>query len=274
MTDEEIARCPIHQEYYRKWPECWNTLLCPMEEDDTLVVPAVQRGAVHQDFDDSERAVLGLISPHIGRVTRLKQLLPSGGIQKDDLVAGLDAFDEAIILLDARGIVRFMNGRAAEMAVRKDGFSVHRGVLVAGDRDCRDALDRLIAKSLHLALMNSLEAPEPVVLRRPNARKPLLLSAFVVPDSGTGRVSVLIRGREMSPPRVPKIEAIQTALGLTVTEARLALAIAQGASLSEHAERVGISEHTARAHMRNIREKLKVRRQADVIRRVMEIGGG
>src|SRR5690606_1397497 len=112
MTREEIARCPVHQEYYRRWPECWHTLIAPVDFDGGLVVPTLQRGARYGDFAADAKQVLGAVAPHIARAARLRGL--TGGATREDALA--DAFNslpEGILVLDLLGRIRFAN-RAAE----------------------------------------------------------------------------------------------------------------------------------------------------------------
>lgn len=56
---------------------------------------------------------------------------------------------------------------------------------------------------------------------------------------------------------------------LTRTEARLAIHIAQGKTLAVYADENGISELTARTHMRNIFSKLGISRQTELMQTIM-----
>lgn len=58
---------------------------------------------------------------------------------------------------------------------------------------------------------------------------------------------------------------LAAALGLTETEACLALALAQGLSVKDFAQMQGCSWHTARTHMRNLLRKIGMHRRQDVV---------
>ncbi len=60
-------------------------------------------------------------------------------------------------------------------------------------------------------------------------------------------------------------------LGLTETEARLALALSQGLSIKDFALAQGCSWHTARTHVRNLLRKTGCHRQADLVQLVRNI---
>ena len=73
--------------------------------------------------------------------------------------------------------------------------------------------------------------------------------------------ALLVWARGPASPRVPELAA---ALGLTDTEARLALALAQGLSLKDLAQAQGCSWHTARTHTKNLLHTTGLHRQHDV----------
>lgn len=73
--------------------------------------------------------------------------------------------------------------------------------------------------------------------------------------------AMLAWARGPAAPRVPELAA---ALGLTDTEARLALALAQGLLLKDFAQAQGCSWHTARTHTKNLLHKTGLHRQHDV----------
>ena len=59
-------------------------------------------------------------------------------------------------------------------------------------------------------------------------------------------------------------EQLAMLLGLTGTEARLALALARGQSVKDFAAAQGCTWHTARTHSRNLLRKTGLHRQADL----------
>ena len=65
---------------------------------------------------------------------------------------------------------------------------------------------------------------------------------------------------------LPKAEVLAEALHLTVSEARLVRALAQGASLSEAAQALGLTLETARYYSKQVYAKTGLRGQPDLIR--------
>jgi DNA-binding CsgD family transcriptional regulator len=65
------------------------------------------------------------------------------------------------------------------------------------------------------------------------------------------------------------VELLIKGYRLTQTEAALALKIAKGDSLKGTAAHLGISEQTARWHLKNVLKKTGVRRQSELVRLLM-----
>lgn len=72
----------------------------------------------------------------------------------------------------------------------------------------------------------------------------------------------------LSPDQIPPLDhhALGVIFGFTPTQARVAVALADGQTAREIAERVGCAESTVRTHLRVVMEKLGARRLADAVR--------
>ena len=67
-----------------------------------------------------------------------------------------------------------------------------------------------------------------------------------------------------------KIKRCVSKHGLTPAEGRLVDSLCAGRSAADHAEQYSISPNTVRTHMQRVREKLGVKRQADIVRKALE----
>ena len=72
--------------------------------------------------------------------------------------------------------------------------------------------------------------------------------------------------------RLPE-QKLRDIFGLTPAEARLALALFEGANLSEAAETLSISRFTAQNHLARVFEKTGANRQATLIKLMMQAVG-
>jgi DNA-binding CsgD family transcriptional regulator len=74
---------------------------------------------------------------------------------------------------------------------------------------------------------------------------------------------VLVTDPEHSP--FPRQSLIQLTLGLSNSEARIALALINGASLVQAAQHVGITHETARTHLKHVFAKTNTNRQSELV---------
>jgi DNA-binding CsgD family transcriptional regulator/PAS domain-containing protein len=274
LTPEELARCPVHQEHYRRFPDAWNGLLDTIEAERSLMLPLFQRSAVRGEYGAEEEALLGVLSRHIARAYHLNEILPAGEISREGIIAAFDSLDNGIVILDQDGVALHMNAAAQQLVRARDGLSVRRGVLSATNRGSQDALTKFLADTLRVVAGSSLSLPAPIAIRRPGKPFPLILQSFVSPG-GNGRMAYgVLKIRDGSEFRTPTVEMIRSATSLTEAEARLGIALVKGHSVADYAEETGLSEHTVRTHMRNMRDKLRIRRQSDLVAFLVRLSQG
>jgi DNA-binding CsgD family transcriptional regulator len=71
---------------------------------------------------------------------------------------------------------------------------------------------------------------------------------------------------------MPTLERLAALYSLTRAQARAALALAAGASYKGAARQLGVTEETVRSHVKDIYPKLRVNRQADLVRLLLSLG--
>lgn len=70
-------------------------------------------------------------------------------------------------------------------------------------------------------------------------------------------------------PKKPDADILKASFGLTNAETRLALLLAAGSTIADATEKLCVSRHTVRAHLRALFEKVGVSRQADLVRKII-----
>jgi DNA-binding CsgD family transcriptional regulator len=78
--------------------------------------------------------------------------------------------------------------------------------------------------------------------------------------------AVFVRKAQLDGPAMP--EAIAKLYGLTPSELRVLLAVFETSGVADIAEMLGISESTAKTHLRRLFEKTGTSRQAELVRLV------
>jgi DNA-binding CsgD family transcriptional regulator len=177
----------------------------------------------------------------------------------------LDRLFFGVLVLDAEARVLSANAAALRMVAARDALEIVNGTLralrVRDQLRLQALLDAAIARGVSPALGEAT-----LTLDRASGAPPYLLHA--VADAAEPTPAVRLWLLIVDPQRAPTPAAatLMQAFGLTQCEAQLALALAAGDTLSEHAHRRGISVGTARRHLERTLRKTRVGRQAELVR--------
>jgi len=188
------------------------------------------------------------------------------------LAYGLDLVRHGAILVALEGRPHLANRIALEILQKRDGISIARGEIVADS-----AADTSL---LHRLLHDSITSPEsgepqdsPMMLRRATAQTPLVVRVVPGPElhslpGFSGRTALLkLHDEEMG--LAVDEGALSRIYGLTRGEAALAKHLIQGRSVEEAAEKLFISAHTARTHLKRIFMKTDTHRQPEFLVRML-----
>lgn len=143
---------------------------------------------------------------------------------------------------------------------------VNRGLVLVQDRlraQVREqdaALERLIGDVLDGGTRGRAQAA--LVLPR-GGQLPLLVQCLPLASQG-GSPHCALLAIDPEQKRVPNISVLRQAFGLTASEARLALCIADGLDIAEIAAAHKIAESTARSQLKAVFAKTGTRRQAEL----------
>jgi DNA-binding CsgD family transcriptional regulator/uncharacterized protein YhfF len=183
-----------------------------------------------------------------------------------DLRAVLDQMDTALMLIGSGLLLCAANVAAERILRRADGLSVKGGRI--------DILDPREQR----ALAARIAAVEPVPgfalqISRVGGRTPYRLRALSLrkryenhPFSAKYPVLLLIDDPDAEPEQRSSDEALLSGIySLTAAEARLAVRLASGASLTEVAETLGVTRNTVRSQLRAIFQKTSTSRQSELV---------
>lgn len=264
MSPEEVAKCPVHQEFYQRHPECWNTAMVFGRSEDGLVAVSAHRHRTHPERWRKDQPSLMIFANHLSRIAHLRDIVPSGAIARQGALAAFDGLDDAIAIFDINGLVVHVNPAARRLIEGRHGLRLVGQRLMGGPSEVSDTITRAIGMTVRVLAGVRLTLPRPVPVPRPGGRAPLFLRFFAAPSNdGRARYGV-VKFVDPAEKRVPDIAFVRTATGLSNGEAALAIGIYRGLTVKAFAEEAGLSEQTIRKRLKHVCDKLGVRRQPEI----------
>ncbi|UJJ31540.1 helix-turn-helix transcriptional regulator [Halopseudomonas maritima] len=239
--------------------------------EDGLLRIRITRSHNQPAFNPSDKAMCNRLLPHLRRSLHVHNLLGRSESLGSVYAEAINRLSVATLVLDETGCVLQLNDVARQMLAQADGIKLVGTRLEASYPSDNRELHKLIRDTLE---QQSGELPgegrEALSIARPSGEVSLgvVVEALPVSDwaEGKGRPTVIMYirdsvGRSQADNRVTK-----ELFNFTPAETALALELANGLSLEEAAENLGIMRNTARAHLRAIFSKTGVRRQAELVR--------
>lgn len=223
----------------------------------------IQRGRRQEMFDAAEFALFERVAGVMRRVTLLHHQLGGISIEREMARRALDELSLAVIIVDRTMQFTYANAAGDELLANPAGpLGLRGGRLWARAASEQGGLKDLVAKASDLA-----GARGQMLLRAPGGEG-CDISLCVTPLSAAyalpGRMNdVMIVARPLEPAG-GGLAAVRQMFDLTEAEARLALGLASGLSLTELALQQGIRMTTARTHLARIFWKTGTRQQSQV----------
>jgi DNA-binding CsgD family transcriptional regulator len=269
FTEDEIAHDPMRQEFCRAYGMGSFAAQLVMPMPNFVVAFSVMRVLNRGEFERHELDTLRLLGKHASRALLVSTHLAAARAIERTLANALAHFDCGALVIDRE--MRVVIANAAAEQLMGDGLSMIQGQLRAASPEHQELLARLMLSVLCTdAGASELET---VALPRPSGRQPLLVQAIpVAPDTlewtvpTSAAALVIVVDPEQDRVETPFKELCL--LGLTRSEARLAVLIGAGLSRPEAAEMLGISLATASDTAKQIYSKLNLSRRSELVRLV------
>lgn len=222
-------------------------------------------------FSELDKRLCSRLVPHLRRSLHVHNLLGRSESLGNLYAEAVNRLAVATLVLDETGEVLRLNDVARELLGHADGLKLVGSRLEASYPSDNRELHKLIRDAVE-----SKEAPQPretreaLSIARPSGEVSLGVVVEPVPGAewaaGHGRPAVMMYIRDAVGKSQVDNRVAKELFNFTPAETLLALQLANGLSLEEAAEKLGIMRNTARAHLRSIFSKTGVRRQAELVR--------
>jgi DNA-binding CsgD family transcriptional regulator len=263
-------------EFYNEWlrPRLGvghNLASCVSSAESSSVHLSPLRDPRGPAYGSDEVRLMQALMPHLRRATSVQRRLGEAEVARATAIEALDSLPTATFFLGRDRAVQWFNREARRVLELGDGLALDRvGRLSAASPSENTKLERLTGEACRTGAGEGMSSGGVLRLTRPSGDRPfqLLVSPLRLEESAapsrTPRALVLL-----SDPDRPGIQdgaALRQLFGLTPAEARLAAVLARGLRLAEAAEKLGVTEATARTHVKRILEKTESRTQAQLMR--------
>jgi DNA-binding CsgD family transcriptional regulator len=265
-------------EFYRAWAEprgLRDSCATPLVKRDHLICALTACGSTERHlFDDHDREIFRLLSPHIRRSLMIGDMLDEGNFKLSLYRDLLDRITTGVMIVTHGAKLVYANGAAEKLLSEGRNIRVRSGQVQASYAafagGLRAALDRACSEDdTHIGNFgNGIPLPGDNVPTAVCYVLPLGLSDHRR-ALGPGHAAVFISAAGANVP--PSLETLSALSGLTAREARIALMITDGSTPTEAAGTLGVSMNTMRTHLSHIFNKTGVNSQPSLVRFVSSL---
>jgi DNA-binding CsgD family transcriptional regulator/PAS domain-containing protein len=268
LTPHELATDPLYADLLARHGLMYFACAVVSPDPHVEVGMSIQRQRGRPAYTDSELEQVARLGAHVEKALRISIRLMDAELVNVGLGAALARIGIGVFAIDALGRVVFANP-AAE-ALIGDAFDVVNERLriraAGGDGDANAAIERFIARHPDDLAVD----PQPILIHRQRTDRPLVVYLLPIVQSVTvanqflthARAIVLVMDSEPDAPPDPTV--LRDLFGLTLGEARVAAWIGSGLPPRQAAEKLGISEETARTVLKRVFAKVGVSRQSEL----------
>lgn len=263
--------------YYREYArpsDVYHVMGADLATQSGIIRLRIARAHGQPAFSEQDKALCSRLLPHLRCSLDFHSLLDRRESMGKVYSEAINRLSIASLVLDEAGNILQFNAVARTLLSQADGLKRVGSRLEASYPSDNRELYKLIRYAAESrAGLNIQSVSGAISVARPSGQ--VSLGVVIEPIRSTGWVEgpgqpvamVYVRdavgGVQMSS------KVAQDLFAFTPAETTLALELANGLSLEETAEKLGITRNTARAHLRSIFAKTGIKRQAELVRVIL-----
>lgn len=218
-----------------------------------------------REFAEADRQLASCLLPHLRQALWIHRELERTRLERDAALGALEQLSSGVLLAGADARLVRENEMGGAMLRRGDALRLQRGTIVALRSDDTKRLHAAISQAAMTSHARGSQAGAALRLHRRDGGELEIRVTPVGVDARLrgGAAALFLR----APEAVPRLDdaTLRSLYGLTPTESRLAVLLAEGFTVAESAERLGMKITTARTHLAALFEKTGARRQAELV---------
>ncbi|MGX9394078.1 helix-turn-helix transcriptional regulator (plasmid) [Nitrobacteraceae bacterium UC4446_H13] len=272
MSDEELHASRVYKEVLAPDNAEYSLGVNLTEEAQSTTFFQAQRGIEAPCFNQADCDLLGELVPHLRRAMKLYRRFAELDLDRLATLEALDQVPLAILVVERNGTLVTCNRAAQDLLARDNTLSVADGFVAAAD----PALSARLREAVDLAADMPDRPAQALLLPPQDGGEPLRLVISSLPGERRG-ITLAQPARTLATICIadPKCvydapwELLQYMFGLMASEARLLAQLVTGATVAEAAERLGVTEGSARQYLKAVFTKTGTSRQSSLIRKVL-----
>jgi DNA-binding CsgD family transcriptional regulator len=236
---------------------------------------SMYRSPLSGNFRTSDLDVLNLLVPHMQRAFKLHFQFSELNVRNQSMESALNLLTTGVVFLGTAGIVLSMNSKAEEILSRADGLLLHQGKLRAALYTEASCLVKIINGAVATGKGQGCCAGGTMRISR-KKRRPLAVTIAPLHEFKNGfseRAAAVLFISDLDQNLELPANLLQRCYGLTAAEARLAMILLEGHSLTEAAASCGVTQNTVRSQLKSVFLKTEVNRQSELIRLLLNTAG-
>jgi DNA-binding CsgD family transcriptional regulator len=282
QPDREFARSVFYNEIVRPRGMFYGMVAALLRSPQLDAYLTVGRSLGYEDFDADDVSAVRILVPHFLAAMQIQNRIGAADLRAADGFAVLDQLEIGVILVDEGMKPVMVNARANSILSQRDGLRIQKDGIAAAlpgeTRLLRRALTAAIDLFSRSPGLNAVINQGPtsyMLVSRPSPQLPLRVRVMPIAplnDWAGARARAGVFVTEPDSAREPEViqRSLRARFRLTPAEAAFAVEIIKGDGKKAAAQRRGIAVGTARSHLSSIFAKTGVRRQAELVRLLME----
>lgn len=278
MPDSEYREIELYRDHFKEKGIFHVAHVCLIENGDAAGGVTFTRPETMQPFSAEELEALRVLTPHLQRAMRIRIEIAEKVERERLLTRSLDELAQPVIISDSACTLYFRNG-AAEPYFGDDGiFSLGpKGAINCFRAERTGELRALIEGATNFPDLAMSSVGGVINLRTRSSDRPVavLVSPQSEADPNTGVVKRYAMMLISDPTRpLPSLsEDLMVIYGMTKREAELSILLADGLSVNDLSDRLELSRHTVRTHLKRAIQKVGTNRQANLVKFVLSLSG-
>ncbi|WP_213288608.1 helix-turn-helix transcriptional regulator [Bradyrhizobium sp. sGM-13] len=278
ISRDEFTSTAFYNELWRPGGFSADPLVTNLFADGAACGHIASHGLLNQSRPhSSQKRLFAALAQHLVRAVALQRRVYHLTIANERALTGLDGLQQGFLLVDAEARPLFVNRAARALLDSRDGLRLEAGALSTSDADggrtlrgliksCAGDVSAVTGSGGEVALAREARLPLDVVVTPVRQET----ATAIIPWTFSQRAVAIVLVSDPETEIQARVEDLRQRFGFTPAEAAFALEIVKGDGRQAAADRLGITVGTARSHLSSIFDKTGSRRQAELVRLLLQ----